>query len=185
MHEIEIKAAVRNKEGLVNKLAELGCVFSEAITQDDTVYAKNVSSITEFVKNSLFLRIRAQSNGKVIFTVKHHEGRDANDPTGVPVEHELEVSSRDTMEQMLMLLDFKEAARVKKTRQKCLYKEWELCIDEVEGLGTFIEVEQMATFEEAEAIQKNIIDFLLSLGIEQNDIPAQRYDIALMEKSLA
>lgn len=181
MHEIEIKARIRNEEEVFSKLRELGCEFSDAIVQDDTVYALKVDTIQDFVSNSLFLRIRVQNNGKILFTVKHHEGRRAEDPTGVPVEHELEISSREVMERMLALLGFKEAARVKKHRRKCTYKNWELCLDEVEGLGAFIEVEQMADFEQAKQAQKEMTDFLLSLGIASEDMPAQRYDIALME----
>ncbi len=180
MHEIEIKAQVRDREALLAKLGSLGCALSDPVTQDDTVYAKNVGSVAEFVRNSAFLRIRVQGSSKTIFTVKHHEGRDANDPTGVPVEYELEISSRDTMQQILTVLGFREAVRVKKTRRKCRYQEWEICLDEVEGLGTFIEIEQMAALEEAEAAQKGMVEFLLSLGIEKEDMPAQRYDIALM-----
>ena len=182
MHEIEIKAAVRAKEALLAKLSELGCAFSDPVIQDDTVYVKNVGSVETFVANSAFLRIRVQGDGKVIFTVKHHEGRDANDPTGVPMEYEMEISSRDTMAQALIALGFKEAVRVTKTRRKCAYKDWEICLDEVEGLGTFIELERMAALEEAEAAQKGMIGLLLSLGVKEEDMPAQRYDIALLSK---
>jgi len=182
MHEIEIKAAVRDREAVLAKLTALGCTFGDPITQEDVVYAKKVDSIPEFVSNDLFLRLRTQNDGKVIFTVKHHEGRDANDPTGVPIEYETEVGSAETIEQMLKLFGFNEAARISKSRRKCKYEKWELCLDEVEGLGSFIEAEQMASLEEAEAAQKAMIEFLLSLGINESDMPAQRYDIALMEK---
>ena len=183
MHEIEIKAAVRDREAVLAKLEALGCTFGAPVTQEDVVYAKKVGSIPEFVSNDLFLRLRTQNDGKVIFTVKHHEGRDAEDPTGVPVEYETEVGSAETIEQMLKLFGFNEAARISKTRRKCRYEKWELCLDEVEGLGTFIEAEQMASFEEAEAAQKAMIEFLLSLGISEDDMPAQRYDLALMQRA--
>lgn len=185
MHEIEIKAAVRNPELTLAKLTELGCSFSEAVSQDDTVYVKNPgATIEEFTANSMFLRTRVQDDGKILFTLKHHEGRNANDPKGVPLEYELEVSSRETMAAILGLLDFKEAVRVKKSRRTAHYENWELCLDEVEGLGTFLEVECFGTFEDAEAIQQEMIAFLHSLGIAAEDIPAQRYDIAILKKTI-
>ena len=70
MKEIEVKARLKDKNHVLEKLTSLGCVLSEPIRQIDTVYAKIVGTLEEFLTNDHFLRIREKSDGRFIFTVK-------------------------------------------------------------------------------------------------------------------
>jgi hypothetical protein len=53
----------------------------------------------------------------------------------------------------LNLLNFKEVVRVVKKRKKTHYKDYEICLDEIENLGTFIEIEKIGN-ENIEAFIK-------------------------------
>ena len=180
MREIEIKAKVINEEDILSKLQDLGCELSEPVTQEDVVFAQKVGSLEEFLTNSVFLRIRESQKG-IVFTLKYNPDRQG-EPDAMPVEHEVTVDSRAELEAIFKLLGFQPMVTVKKTRRSGHYKNWEICVDEVEELGTFIEVEQMAEHEEdIEPVRDAIMEFLRSLGINEGDLLAQRYDIQIIE----
>ena len=180
MREIEIKAKITDREGILSRLEGLGCALSEPVTQEDVVFAQKVGSLEEFLTNSVFLRIRESAKG-VVFTLKYNPDRQG-EPDAMPVEYEVTVSSRTELEAIFQLLGFKPMVTVKKTRRTGHYKNWEICIDEVEELGTFIEVEQMAEHDEdIEPVRDAIMEFLRSLGITESDLLAKRYDIQMIE----
>lgn len=184
MREIEIKARVRDEAGLQAKLQELGCTLGEAVHQEDVVYAEKTGSLDEFLTNSVFLRIR-ETPTQIVFTLKYNPDRQG-EPDAMPVEHEVTVSSRKELEGMLALLGYLPMVTVNKNRRKGTYKNWEICLDEVTDLGTFIEVEQMAEHDEdVEPIQQELMGFLRSLAIEEQDQLVKRYDIQMIEQNFS
>ncbi len=72
-----------------------------------------------------------------------------------------------------------------KIRRKAKYQDYEICLDEVEGLGAYIEVERMVEEGDSEHIQKELFDFLQSLGIAAEDQVDEGYDILLFKKERA
>lgn len=183
MQEIEIKAKLENEEAVLAKLSELGVSFSSPATQDDTIYAKETGTLEAFLSNSLFLRLRVVDGSRTVFTAKYHENRDAANDT-YATEYETEVSSRDVMEQILLLQGYKEAVRVQKTRRTAAHNGWEICLDQVEGLGSFIEVEQMAEDgADPRAIYESLKAFLGSIGLQESAVTTMRYDIMILTKT--
>ncbi len=182
MREIEIKAHLRDRDAVLAKLLELGVSFDGVIYQKDVVYVKTVGTMKEFLSNDLFLRIR-ETPEKTIFTLKQHPDRtQSGNPASMPIEHEVVVDSRSEMEAMLGLLGFQEAIQIRKQRQSAHYKEWEICLDDVEELGSFIEVEQLAEHDaDVPEVSAALANFLLSLGISKEDIGVKRYDIQMLE----
>ncbi|MBP7741155.1 MAG: class IV adenylate cyclase [Candidatus Pacebacteria bacterium] len=184
MREIEVKARISNMGAMVGKLEEMGCEFSDAVTQEDVVYTEKVGSVAEFLSNSIFLRIREGTKG-IVFTLKYNPDRQG-EPDAMPIEHEIKVDSRSELEAILTFLGYTPMVTVKKTRRTGHYKNWEICLDEVEELGSFIEVEQMAEHEEdIEPIRAEIMDFLRSLEISEEDMLVKRYDIQMLERQFA
>lgn len=183
MREIEIKAHLRDREGVKERLEELGCVFGEVAIQKDVVYVEKVGSIETYLSNINFLRIR-ETDTQCIFTVKQHKNRTQNsDSTSMPLEHEVVVNSPTELEAILRLLGYEKVLRINKTRQSTHFNTWEVCIDDVEDLGSFIEIEQLAEDDEDVApISSQLSTFLASLGIAPKDIGVKRYDIQILEK---
>jgi len=70
MKEIEIKARLRNKAAVVEKLKARGCVFEKPVKQKDTVYAENVGSLKNFRTNKVFLRLRVTNGSKIFLQSK-------------------------------------------------------------------------------------------------------------------
>jgi adenylate cyclase class 2 len=179
--EIEVKAKLKDKVAVMGKLAALGCKFSEAKTQDDMVWVEKTGSLDDYFSNKVFLRIRIQNGEKVIMTAKSPKAKQG-DESLVKREHEVVVSSADEARNILSMLGLREAVRIVKRRQTAEYKDYEICIDEVEGLGSFVELEKIAEEKDAAQIQKEMFEFLKTLGILSEDQVKKGYDILMLER---
>ena len=180
--EIEVKARVIDQNDVLKKLAALGCAFSEPVNQDDMVYTEKIGTLDVFLSNNVFLRIRIQNDGRVILTAKKPVKKDAENL--VKIEHETAVSSAEEARAILELMGYQQAVRVKKIRQTAHFNDYEICLDDIEGLGSFIELEQMAESEEADKIQKEMFTFLMSLEISPEAQVKKGYDILMIEKGI-
>lgn len=182
MHEVEVKAHLRDKEAVLQALAARGCSFSAPMVEKDMLYAQLVETPEAYHQNADFLRIREKGDGTVIFTVKHQNVDHGGRADSMPIEHETTIGSKEEMEAIIRLLGYKEAVYVEKNRQKGKLGKWEICIDDVKDLGSFIEVEEMATAENIESVVAELKTFLASLGVASEDMFADRYDIAVLKK---
>ena len=176
MQEIEIKAVLRDKEGVIEKLNSLGCELSNPIHQKDSVFVEHTGSLDIFLANPAFLRIRVNNDSETIFTVKKRTG------ALVALEHEVVVNSKEEMENILALLGFTQACEIQKTRYKTSYQGCEICLDEVKNLGSFIEMEKLSADGNAEEIQEELFRFFETLGISRVDRITKGYDILLLEQ---
>lgn len=179
MKEIEVKAHLKNKDQVLTKLKSLGCALSEPIRQVDTVYTKLVGTMEEYRKNEHFIRIREKSDGKFIFTVKKPVTWEAL----TKIEHETEIKDAKALEQALFLMGYQVACKVTKVRRTAHYGEYEICIDEVEKLGSFIEIEKMSA-EDVTLVRKELKELLFSLGVSPDDETNKGYDIMAIENTI-
>ena len=175
MREVEVKAKIKDKESLVKKLEGLGCIFSPPTSQSDVIYTMRSGTVKDFTSNDVFLRLRT-SNGKILFTAKKRLTNSLD-----RIEHEVEVSSNEEMEQVLILLGFAAAVKITKTRTVTHYNGDEVCIDDVGGLGSFIEVERLTDADDIGSTQEKLFEFLESLGISKDDRVTSSYDILMIE----
>jgi len=179
--EIEVKARLENAQSVKQKLVALGCEFSSPKTQDDMVWVENTGSLETFLANKVFLRTRIQNDGKVFLTAKVPKDR-TGDGSLIKSEYEVSVDSIEAARGILKSLGLREMVRVIKTRETAHYKDYEICIDDIDDLGSFIELEKIGTVEEAEKVQLEMIDFLEVLGIPASDRTTKGYDILMLER---
>lgn len=177
--EIEVKVHLRDREAFVAKLKALGCELSEPKTQDDTVYVRKTGTVEDFISNDVFLRIRIQNGSKVIFTAKAPITKSAEEL--VKQEYETIIESVEQARGILKLAGFREAVHIVKTRRTAKCKGYEICIDDVDGLGAFVEVESITDDPDVRRVQKEMFDFLLSLGVSPEDQVKKGYDILMLE----
>lgn len=177
MKEIEVKAYLKDEAAVIAKLAELGCTLSAPERQIDTVYTRiPANTIEEYLTNDHFVRIREKSDGKFIFTVKKPVSKEIL----TKAEHETVVADAQELEQALYLMGYQKANTVSKVRRMVMYKDFEICIDEVENLGAFIEVEKMSD-EDADMVRNDLEIFLESLGVSLKDEVHKGYDMLAIE----
>ena len=180
--EIEVKAKVENFDFLLSKLKGLGCNISDLVEQRDKIFLSKDMKFTdivcasEIIQGTNVLRIR-ESNGKVKLTLKIPQKNEMD-----CIEREVEVNNAKQTLDILEYLGYKEVIKVNKKRIKCNYKNYEICLDEVEELGKFIEVEKI-TDEEPSKIQEELFIFLESLGVKKEDQVFQGYDTLIYNRN--
>ncbi|QHU89694.1 class IV adenylate cyclase [Candidatus Saccharibacteria bacterium oral taxon 955] len=82
-------------------------------------------------------------------------------------EYEFAVDDGDMARQMLTALGWQEVVAVDKVRLESKTEDYTICIDEVAGLGLFIELEVLAEDDvDVDALQKQMRSFLKSLNID-------------------
>jgi adenylate cyclase, class 2 len=177
MKEIEVKAKLLNRKLIMKRLNSLGCNFSKAISQQDVIYTQRAGSLEKFKSNDLYLRIRIKNKNKAIFTLKKN-GINGTDK----IEYETEIEFPLEMENILLLMGYKEAVKVDKIRMTTKYKGFEICIDEVKNLGSFIEMEKLTKKGDSEKIQEQMFKFLESIGIKKEDRIKVGYDVLMLSR---
>ncbi|MDO8676593.1 MAG: class IV adenylate cyclase [Candidatus Azambacteria bacterium] len=169
--EIEVKAKVADLDTITQKILELGCTLSESLIQNDTIFVDdNYGPFDKFQPDKNLLRIR-ESSGKFLFTIKQPKGNQLD-----CIERETEILNPQEMREALLLMGYHEAVQVHKVRIKTNYNNWEICLDKVEGLGSFIEVEKICEYTDAEKVQNELFAFLQTLGIALEDRIYEGYD---------
>ncbi len=177
MKEIEVKAKIKNKALVLGNLKKLGCKMSQQIFQKDDIFVPQ--DVREVPTEIGVPVLRIRKNGtKNVLTLKMRLSNGLD-----KLEKETEISDPKAMEGIILALGFKKISTVFKARIKSKYKNWEVCIDEVEGLGPFIEVEELSEDGDSEKIQKNLFAFLKGLGVRDQDREHHGYDVLLYFKS--
>lgn len=174
MREIEVKARVRNKQSLLGMASKQGIKFGPMVVQDDTTYETAIAY--EDPAWNIF-RIRKQ-DGICILTMKYKASNRPRD------NHERETIIADAQQvvDMLARLGYTEGIKIRKGRRTAHYNGLELCLDEIDELGTFIEVEKLADdTSDVDVIQKELWEVLHRLGIDTEDRVHKGYDTLMYE----
>ena len=166
MREIEVKLKVNNLNFLEKELSKAGCEFSEPIFQHDAIYSsRNIND--EFDKSKegdVIIRIRKQ-NGKAELNLKKQKSFEMDN-----LEYETEIENPDSVHQMLLILGWKPVIEVKKIRKKVKFKEYEICLDRVEKLGDFVEIEKMTEDSaDPKEVRKELFDVMKQFGSEKDE----------------
>jgi adenylate cyclase class 2 len=176
MREIEIKAKVANKAALKDAIADAGIKLSPPIKQHDVVYGR--MGVADNALGSIWLRVRTENDTKIIFTFKQQRtgGLDS-------IEHEIEVSDEKEITSIITSLGFTLYSDLIKTRQKAHFNGIEICVDDVQELGDFIEAEQLIEEDaDSEGVVENLWRELEKFGVEQSNEVFQGYDVLLNRK---
>ena len=136
--EIEAKLKVESLEVIRQRLSELSAEFiSDRIEQDWYFDDENVA----FRTSDKALRLRCLTVGEVQKVILTYKGPKMADEYKKRVEIELEVSCFETAEKILSQLGYNKAIVVKKCRQLWKFRSCEVALDDVEGLGFYVEIE--------------------------------------------
>lgn len=169
MREIELKFKVNDKEKLFSKLKNLNCEIKEPLYQNDTIYVNNLDN-TESVEGSIWLRVRKE-NDKVELNLKKQSKQLEESK-----EIEFEVNSYEKANDFLETLGYKKWVVVNKTRFFAKYKKYNLCIDEVERLGSFIEIEILIDDNDKNDYINELLNIAKELELSEEDIVKSHYD---------
>jgi adenylate cyclase class 2 len=182
MREIEIKATISSVQSIVDILTAQGVAVTSPVTQRDRVYGQiGVDGAAE--NTAPWLRIRTETkNGttKHIFTLKKSITNQMDS-----IEHETVVEDAVELENIVSQLAFELYSDLTKMRQKAVIGDIEICLDTVDGLGTYIEAEKLTADDvDYDAVIAELWVLLESLGISKTSEVTDGYDV-LMNKKLA
>lgn len=132
--EVEAKAYCNDLSEIEQRILELGGEFQEEVTQVDTYYNHPAR---DFAQTDEALRIR-RAGERAYLTYK---GPKIDDQTKTREEIAVEVEDESALKDILIKLGFSEVGTVRKVRRKYRFSEFKACLDEVQGLGSFVELE--------------------------------------------
>ena len=171
MIEIEAKFKLSNNMTRDKLIAILESQFVAPISikhQIDTVFLLSEQVDAPIIPGSKIMRVRDVLNPETgelqqsLMTLKV-EGQTKL----VSDEYEFTISDGNVARQMLIVLGWQEVVTVDKVRLESKTEDYTICIDEVAGLGLFIELEVLAEDEaNADNIQQQMHSFLKSLNID-------------------
>ncbi|HJH31866.1 MAG TPA: class IV adenylate cyclase [Methanosarcinaceae archaeon] len=161
MIEIEVKARASH-ERVKELLRELGACVTGVEHHCDTYYN---APHRDFSITDEALRIRIV-NGHAVLTYK---GKKLDTVSKTREEFETGVDAA-IMRNILLALGFVESGVVKKTRALFEFENFTICLDSVDGLGEFIEVETMVgPGSDVDHHRARVFGFLERLGIGEGD----------------
>ena len=157
MIEVEVKAKIDNFEDMEKKLENLGAIKSKKEFQEDIYFN---SPIVDFAKTDEALRIRTtkENNEKNIFITYKGPKIDSKSKTR---------EDSEKCSKIFEHLGFVKVRAVRKDRQYYTYKNFEISLDDIEGLDPYMEIEialdDGTDYSEA---QDRIFELFSKLGIE-------------------
>ncbi len=181
--EVEIKVKMDSIDTPKSNLLERGELVKK-IEQIDEYY---VPCHRDFFAQKPFpvewLRIRKNPD-KTLFEYDKSVNKDAKGEQEYAEEYETEVSSPEELKKILQFLDFKKIVTVKKKREVWDCGSIEISLDEVDGLGFFVEAEAKGEFQNSKEAKEACYRFLKEIGVSpgpENIINAG-YPVLLLEK---
>jgi len=170
--EIEIKAYCSSTDSVRNSLRSMGAVQGDTVNESD-LYFNHPGR--DFGRTDEALRIR-QSNDRTVLTYK---GPKIGERTKTRIERETGVDDFKSLRTILHDLGFRESGNVQKKRETWILEGINVCLDSVEGLGNFVELEKIGTGRET--VEKRLFELAAQLGLEQFE--RRSYLELLLEKN--
>ncbi|RLF24672.1 MAG: class IV adenylate cyclase [Thermoprotei archaeon] len=166
MIEVEAKFRVEGLEEVKYRLHRLGAIHIADYTQVDT-YFNHPSRDFRATKEVLRLR---QEDGHAYLTYKSL----VESTFKAREEVEVEVGNAKLMMEILERLGFKVVAKIVKRRQEYkLFNNCRVCLDEVKGLGKFIEIEVIA--RDKDEGERYMVQVIKSLGLDSEKVITKSY----------
>ena len=182
MIEVEVKIPVEQIEEIKEKLLEIGFIYQKTVVETDTYFT---SDHYDMRKKDKALRIRKTENldtGEVEAQL-NCKGPKLDQVSMTRKETEIEILEPEKMEDILKELEFYPAScRVKKTRAYYTKNDMTAAADQVENLGSFLELEILVEKEEdRETGLKKINNIIKQLGCDGKETIRTSY-LSMLEK---
>jgi len=158
MIEVEVKA--RAPDDMAERIIALGATLMVVENHHDLYFN---SPQRDFRCSDEALRIRIKEEGARLT----YKGPKLDQTTKSRLERTVKIDDPRQMEQILSSLGFVLSAEVRKKRTKYSYDGVVLALDEVEGLGSFVEVEAEGTGDYEEQRRK-VLSTMSKLGLHKS-----------------
>lgn len=161
--EVEIKVKAENLDKVREQIQSLG-TLRKAVHQIDEYYTPVHRDFHGTVPLKEWLRIRTNPN-RSVFEYSQAFYKENGD-LDYANEYETQIAEPEELKKILEFLDFKKVVVVDKNREYWNCGKFEVALDEVSDLGSFVEVEAKGDFADTKEAREACIEFLSQLGIE-------------------
>ena len=165
MIEVEVKAKINSFKEIEGKLAQIGAKKIKKEFQEDIYFN---SHVVDFAKTDEALRIRTtrQNDETNIFIT--YKGPKIDKASKTRKEIEMGIADSGQCSDIFEAIGFKRIRTVRKNRQYYAYKNFEISLDDIEGLDPYMEIEiALDDGEDYSKAQKSIFDLFEELGITE------------------
>lgn len=170
MFEVEVKARLDERVLFERALMEGGACFLRVEEHVDVYY--NNLSLRDFRVSDEALRVR-RCDGKVLLAYK---GRRVDGVSKSRREVECGVESFECVDEILRALGFVPSGRVVKKRWVYSLGDVTVCVDDVEGLGCFVELELSCRGEgDVDAGVQRLVGLLERFGVPRGALIRRSY----------
>lgn len=190
MIEVEVKLKIDSAESIEKKLIELGFKKGQTLQEIDYYY-NGVDRDFRASGEALRLRLVESLDGSAVVADRPGEpliqmtykGPKLDNVSMSRVEHQVNIDNFETMLSILSSLGYKPVEPVIKLRRELFSEEICACVDTVDGLGDYLELEIMA---DEESQRENALDrisvVLKQLGYSISDTTTTSY-LSMLEKA--
>ena len=182
MIEVEIKLPLFRRSITEHTLTTCGFEAGDLVKESDFYFT---SDFHAFMKTDEALRIRTCDNFNTRETVSFLTYKGAKLDTVSITRKELETGIEDaeTTREILISLGYKKLYPVTKLRQYYHNGKITACVDQVEGLGSFLELEILVeTPEQKESALQSIEALLIDMGSSLKETTQKSYLAMLLSK---
>lgn len=184
MVEVEIKLKIDSVDTIKSKLLALGFAECGTLVETDTYYDNRNGDIRSS-DNALRIRKTVNKETGSSFAQINFKEKKLDNKSMSRHEYESDVTDADAMSHILEGLGYRPVSPlVIKTRRELKSSDINACIDTVEGLGDYLELETMTESEaDRESALAKLEDILCKLGYGLSDTTTTSYLSALQNLS--
>jgi adenylate cyclase class 2 len=190
MIEVEIKIPISTHgfENIQEKIQKLGGKYLNSELQQDTYYDHPCKS---FQESDEAVRVRSRipiTNEELITDHTSSElvykGPKLDTKSKTRLEISIAIPDSSTAKSMLEQLGFRKLATIVKKRVFFKQELTTICLDDVEEVGTFMELERLVSpEEELEPVRKQLFNIVKNLGIKTEESVRESYLELYLEKT--
>ena len=148
--EVEIKTKLDGSEisKILSFLYDRGAVLLEETIEEDHYFNSPADDFRETDEALRLRKIRPTGElidrdlGRLLLTYKGPKIR-LDSKTRREINIDLDMNQGDSLMELFRSLGFRESGKVIKTRREISYEGFVICLDRVEGLGNFMEIEKV------------------------------------------
>lgn len=163
MIEVEVKAKINSFSEMEEKLDEIGAIKSKKEFQEDIYFN---SPIVDFAKTDEALRIRTTKQNDDINIFITYKGPKIDKESKTRKEIEMAIEDAKKASGIFEEIGFKKVMAVRKNRQYYAYENFEITLDDIEGLDPYMEIEiALDDGEDYSEAQNSIFELFERLGV--------------------
>lgn len=183
MIEVEIKVRLNEKEfsEIESKLKTLSFSFEKKMCEID-IYYNGIDRNFAITDEALRIRTSENLNTHTIQSYVTYKGKKLDTISKTRLEYDVAVEDGPTMNNLLKSLGFADVHTVEKVRDYYKYENIHACVDYVQNVGHYIELEKIIALDgEKNSALDELFLLLTKLGINKDKLERKSYLQLLIE----